>query len=85
VGGGFLIVNRGPNGEGVEAALCVALAPPASAATWLRWQGWFHSAQLICPLAIRRGPDWCREFAAAFDKLPCKHVFAVLLDQHAAD
>ena len=55
----------------VEAVLCVALAPPASAAKWLRWERATQAAQVVTPVVVRRGrrvvrrpsslpPTWCR-------------------------
>ncbi len=56
----------------VEAVLCVALAPPASAAKWLRWEWLTQGAQVVTPLVVRRGRDWCADFVAAADKLPAR-------------
>src|SRR5687768_919984 len=46
----------------VEAVLCVALAPPASAAKWLRWEWLTEGVQVVTPLVVRRGRDWCADF-----------------------
>ncbi len=56
----------------VEAVLCVALAPPASAAKWLRWEWLTQAAQVVTPVVVRRGPEWCAAFVPAADKVPSR-------------
>ena len=56
----------------VEAVLCVALAPPASAAKWLRWEWLTQAAQVVTPVVVRRGAEWCAAFVPAADMVPSR-------------
>jgi len=69
---GFRGFDKMVAGAKVEAVLCVALAPPASAAKWLRWDWLTQGVQLVAPMVVRRGPEWCAEFVAAADRLPAR-------------
>ena len=69
---GFRVFEKFLEASRVESVLCVALAPPASAAKWLRWDWMGQSVQLVAPVVVRRGADWCREFVAAIDARPVR-------------